>query len=120
MVLFIAGAQHISLDLYDAAEIDGANEVQQFFVVTLPGLRNEVGVALVTTLIDAMRIFGLIYVTTRGGPGKETSVLANQLYNAAFVEHAVGYSASIAVVLTILIVLLSSGALMLQRRLMSE
>jgi raffinose/stachyose/melibiose transport system permease protein len=120
MVLFIAGAQHISVELYDAAEIDGASEIQQFLVVTIPGLRNEISVALVTTLIDAMRIFGLIFVTTKGGPGKETSVLATQLYNAAFVEHSVGYSAAIAVVLTIIIVILSSSVLMIQRRLMRE
>lgn len=120
MVLFIAGVQHIPEDLYDASEIDGANEMQQFMVVTLPGLRNELAVALVTTLIDSMRIFGLIYVTTRGGPGTETQVISYQLYNAAFVEHAVGYSAAIAVVLTVLILLLSGSALLVQQRLMRE
>jgi raffinose/stachyose/melibiose transport system permease protein len=108
------------VELYDAAEIDGAGEVQQFFAVTLPGLRSEMGVALVTTLIGAMRIFGLIYVTTRGGPGKETQVIAYQLYQAAFIERAVGYSAAIAVALTVLIMAISLGALWLQRRVMEE
>lgn len=120
MVLFIAGTQHINNDLYDAAEIDGANEFQQFQVVTLPGLRNELGVALVTTLIGTMRLFGLIYVTTRGGPGKETQVIAYQLYQAAFIERSVGYSAAIAVVLTVLIMVISLSALWLQRRMMEE
>jgi raffinose/stachyose/melibiose transport system permease protein len=120
MVLFIAGAQQISVDLYDAVEIDGANEFQQFLAVTFPGLRSELGVALVTTLIDSMRMFGLIFVMTRGGPGRETNVIAYQLYNAAFVEHSVGYGAAIAIVLTVLIVALSTGALAFQRRLMRE
>jgi raffinose/stachyose/melibiose transport system permease protein len=120
MVLFIAGTQHINAELYDAAEMDGANEFRQFLVVTLPGLRNEIGVALVTTLIGAMRLFGLIYVTTRGGPGKETQVIAYQLYQAAFIERSVGYSAAIAVALTTLIMAISLGALWLQRQMMQE
>jgi raffinose/stachyose/melibiose transport system permease protein len=120
MVLFIAGTQHINPELFDAAEIDGANELNQFLVVTLPGLRSEIGVALVSTLIGAMRLFGLIFVTTRGGPGKETMVIAYQLYQAAFIERAVGYSAAIAVTLTSLIMIVSLGALWLQRRLMEE
>lgn len=116
VVLFLAGVQRIERDLYDAAEIDGAGEFRQFFAVTLPGIRNEIGVALVITLIVAFKLFGLIYTTTGGGPGKETIVIAFQLYQVAFLQNQVGYGSALAVVLTALIIVLSGAALWLQRR----
>ena len=120
LVLFLAGVQRIDTDLFDAAEIDGANEFRQFMVVTLPGIRNELGVAMVITMIEALRLFGLIFVTTQGGPGKETYVIAFQLYQVAFIETQVGYGAAIAVVLTLLIVGLSSLVLWLHKRVMGD
>jgi len=116
MVLFIAGVQQIEEGLYDAARIDGAGELQQFRHVTLPGLTGQIGVALVTTLIAALRIFDLVYVTTRGGPGTQTLVSALYLYRNAFGINRVGYGAAIAVVLTILILLISYAVLRFQSR----
>ena len=107
MVLFIAGVQQISEDLYDAARIDGANEFQQFWNVTLPGIRYQMSVALVITLISALRIFDVIFVTTRGAPGNRTLVVSLLLYRSAFQINRVGYAASMAVVLTIIILLVS-------------
>jgi raffinose/stachyose/melibiose transport system permease protein len=115
LVLFLAGVQRIDGDLYDAAEMDGANEFRQFLVVTLPGIRNEIGVAIVVTLISTFKLFGLIFVTTNGGPGKETVVIALQLYQVAFIQSQVGYGSAIAVVLTALIVGISTVVLWLQR-----
>ena len=74
MVLFIAGAQKIPTSLYDAARVDGAGAVREFFAVTLPGLRNELVVAFVLTTINALRSFDLVYNATSGGPGNETYV----------------------------------------------
>lgn len=84
MVLFIAGVQRIEEELYDAAKIDGADEFRQFWHVTLPGIRNEISVALVITFIAALRTFDLVFVTTRGGPGNETMVVSLWLYRNAF------------------------------------
>ncbi len=120
MVLFIAGVQRIEEDLYDAAKIDGANEFQQFWNVTLPSLRNEISVALVTTLITALRVFDLIYVTTKGGPGNQTMVASLWLYRNAFQLNRVGYAASIAVILTAIILLISYLVLTLRLRTVSE
>jgi raffinose/stachyose/melibiose transport system permease protein len=120
MVLFIAGVQRIEEDLYDAAKIDGANEFQQFWNVTLPSLRNEISVALVTTLITALRVFDLIYVTTKGGPGNQTMVASLWLYRNAFQLNRVGYAASIAVVLTAIILVISYLILTLRLRTASE
>lgn len=107
MVLFIAGVQRIGESLYDAAKIDGATEFQQFFYITLPSLRPEIAVALITTLINALRVFDLVFVTTRGGPGNTTLVTSLWLYQNAFQINRVGYAASIAVVLTAIILLVS-------------
>jgi raffinose/stachyose/melibiose transport system permease protein len=116
MVLFIAGVQQIEEGLYDAARIDGAGDLQQFWHVTLPGLTGQIGVALVTTLIAALRIFDLVYVTTRGGPGNQTVVGALYLYRNAFGINRVGYGAAIAVVITLLILLISYAVLRFQSR----
>jgi len=107
MVLFISGVQHIDENLYDAAKIDGANEFHQFWNVTLPGIRNELSVAMVTSIIAALRIFDLVYVTTRGSPGMKTMVASLWLYRNAFQINRVGYASAIAVLLTLIILVLS-------------
>jgi raffinose/stachyose/melibiose transport system permease protein len=103
MVLFLAGIQRISSDLYEAAQLDGANGVQQFRHITLPSLRPEILVALITTLIAALRVFDLVFVTTKGGPGVETLVVAFLVYRAAFELNRIGFAAAVATVLTLLI-----------------
>jgi raffinose/stachyose/melibiose transport system permease protein len=103
MVLFLAGAQRIPRDLYDAARVDGAGAVREFFAVTLPGLRNELVVVITLTVIFALRNFDLVFVTTRGGPGRSTTTPALLMYLSAFQEGQVGQGAAIAVILTVLI-----------------
>jgi raffinose/stachyose/melibiose transport system permease protein len=120
LVLFIAGIQSINETLYDAAKIDGAGEWQQFRGITLPSLRNEIMVALVTTLIAALRVFDLVYVTTRGGPSNRTTVASLWLYQNAFQINRVGYAAAIAVVLTAAILLISFAIIGVRMRLAPE
>jgi raffinose/stachyose/melibiose transport system permease protein len=103
IVLFLAGIQKIPLSLYEAARVDGAGRVREFFAVTLPGLRGELAVALTLTTIMALRTFDLIYVTTAGGPGTSTTVPSVLVYQNAFVNGRVGLGAAVAVVLTVLI-----------------
>ena len=71
--------------------------------MTLPGLRNEIAVALVLTVIAALRNFDIVYVTTAGGPGTETQVPALEVYNRGFSVGDVGAASAIAVVLTLII-----------------
>ena len=120
MVLFIAGVQRIDEDLYDAAKLDGAGEWQQFWAITLPGIRNEITIALVTTLIAALRTFDLIFVTTEGGPANRTMVVALQIYRNAFGIGRVGYAAAIAVVLAVVILVVSYGVITLRLRTTAE
>ncbi len=115
MVLFIAGVQKIDESLYDAAQVDGASAMQQLRHITIPGIRTEISVALVTTFIAALRIFDLVFVTTRGGPGDQTMVTSLWLYRNAFQINRVGYAATIAVAQSVLILAISAVLLRFTR-----
>lgn len=114
MVLFLAGMQRIPEDQFEAAELDGANGFRQFLHITLPSLRSELGVALITTVIAALRVFDLVYVTTRGGPGDSTLVTGFLVYRSAFQQNQLGYASAIATVMTILILIISLVVLRFQ------
>jgi raffinose/stachyose/melibiose transport system permease protein len=103
MVLFIAGVQKIPMSLYDAAKVDGAGPIREFFAVTLPGLRYEIVVAMIITVIAALRSFDVIFVTTRGGPADSTNVPALTLYRRAFLEGDVGSAAAIGISLALVV-----------------
>jgi raffinose/stachyose/melibiose transport system permease protein len=109
LVLFLAGIQKIPTSLYEAARVDGAGRVREFFAVTLPGLRGELAVALTLTTIMALRTFDLIYVSTNGGPGTSTTVPSVLVYQNAFANGRVGLAAAVAVVLTALIFVVAFG-----------
>ncbi|HET8754415.1 MAG TPA: sugar ABC transporter permease [Solirubrobacteraceae bacterium] len=109
MVLLTAGVQKIPQSLYDAARVDGAGMVREFFAVTLPALRGEIAVALTLTTIAALRNFDLIYITTKGGPGKATTVPAFQVYDRAFQTGQVGSAAAVGLTLTAIIFVISLG-----------
>ena len=79
------------MDLYDAARVDGAGPVSEFFAVTLPSLRNEMVVALTLTVIFALRNFDLIWVSTGGGPGDATTVPSVLLYELGLPGSAAGH-----------------------------
>jgi raffinose/stachyose/melibiose transport system permease protein len=106
LVLFQAGIQRIDTSLYEAARIDGAGPVREFFAVTLPGLRAEIGVALTVTVIAALAGFDVVYVTTGGGPGSSTIVPGVLIYRLAFTDGRVGAACALAVVLSALVALL--------------
>ena len=99
--------QKIPQSLYDAARVDGASWWGELRSVTLPGVRNELVVAITITLIISLRIFDIVYVTTQGGPGEETNVPSLQIYRQAFQYGFVGTGAALAVVLGGIILILS-------------
>jgi raffinose/stachyose/melibiose transport system permease protein len=107
VVLFMAGVQRIPLSRYEAARVDGAGPLREFFAVTLPGLRNELAVALSLTVITALRAFDIIFVTTKGGPGSATTVPSLLIYQRAFVTGQVGSAAAIGAIMGVLILVLS-------------
>jgi len=116
LILFVAGIQNISPTLYDAAKVDGAGAVREFFAVTLPGLRHELAFALVLTIIGALRTFDINYLLTKGGPGTATTVPAYEVYQNAFALSQVGRAAAFGIALTVLIVTVVSTILFVERR----
>lgn len=117
MILFLAGIQAINEELYDTAIVFGANPLQQFWYVTLPGLRQQILVAFVLTFIAALRVFDLIFVLTRsGGPGNETIVTSILVYENTFNLNRAGYGAAMAVTLATIIVAISALVFWLQSR----
>lgn len=99
MVVFLAGLQAIPANRYEAAELDGANAWQQFWHITLPGLRPTLIFATVTTAIFTLRSFEQPYVITGGGPLNSTNLLVFYIYNQAFAQFDFGYAAAAATVL---------------------
>ncbi|MBE9181747.1 sugar ABC transporter permease [Oculatella sp. LEGE 06141] len=99
MVVFLAGLQAIPVSRYEAAELDGAGSWQQFWHVTLPGLRPTLVFATVTTAIFTLRSFEQPYVMTGGGPLNSTNLLVFYIYNQAFALFDFGYAAAAATVL---------------------
>jgi len=99
MVIYLAGLQAIPGTLYEAAEIDGANGIKRFWYVTLPMLKPTTFFVTIMLTINTLRVFDLVQVMTNGGPGRATTVLVHQLYQAAFVRFDFGYASAIALLL---------------------
>ncbi|SDC63519.1 multiple sugar transport system permease protein [Paenibacillus sp. UNCCL117] len=99
MIIYLAGLQSIPKDLYEAADIDGANAWVQFRSITLPMLSSTTFFLLITGIISTFKVFDLIAVLTAGGPIQSTSMLVWYLYETAFINLRIGYASSMAVVL---------------------
>ncbi len=102
-VLLVTGMSKIDPALYEAAQIDGAGAVREFLSITLPGLRQEIGVCVTVTVIAALSAFDIVYISTRGGPGNVTMVPGLMIYQLAFFNREVGLASALAVVLMVLV-----------------
>ena len=112
-LIMLAALQGIPKELYEAARVDGAGPVAQFMRVTLPLLRGPLIVALLFRIIDAINTFELIYVMTKGGPGRATQVLSIFGWRTAFQELDFGQAASLGIVMLAITLV---GALIMFRR----
>lgn len=106
-VLLMSGVTRVPQEYYEAARLDGAGWFRQFFSITIPSLRPEILVSLTLTIIAALKTFDVVYMTTAGGPGTSTTVPSYEVYYQAFKVGAVGTTAALAVVLTIVIFLIN-------------
>ena len=102
MIIYITGLTAVSKDMIEAGRIDGASGFTMFWNIILPQLRPATLIAVVVTIVGALRSFDLIAVMTAGGPWGSTSVLAYKMYEDSLFNFRMGYGASIAVVLFIL------------------
>ncbi|WP_416975115.1 carbohydrate ABC transporter permease [Streptomyces sp. 4F14] len=116
LVVFMAGLERVDPQLHEAAELDGAGWWRRFWHITLPQIRPEISVVLTWCTIAALKVFGAVYVLTKGGPGGATDVPSYFSFTTFFEKTQVGYGAAISTVLTVLILTLSLIALRLQNR----
>jgi len=115
MLIFIAGLQSIPDELYDAANVDGAGPVRQFFNVTLPMLRPTLLFVSVITMIGYFQLFAEPYVMTQGGPLRSTTSVVLLMYEEGFRWWRMGYAAAIAFVLFLVILLFTLVQFRIQR-----
>jgi len=104
-MLLVTGIARIDPSLYEAARIDGASAWDEFRWITLPGLRQEIGVCVTVTVIAALASFDIVYIATGGGPGIQTTVPGLEIYRLAFAHRQVGLASALAVVLMLLVIL---------------
>jgi len=102
MLLVLTELGTIPASLYEAAQLDGASQLQQDLFVTLPLLRNVIGTSVIIAATSKLKEFELIYIATKGGPGNTTMNLPLYLYNTAMVQNDFGYSNMIGTVLIVL------------------
>ncbi|WP_328520381.1 carbohydrate ABC transporter permease [Kribbella sp. NBC_00359] len=105
-VLLLSGIGKIDPALYEAARLDGAGRISEFFAVTLPGLRRELVVCTTFTMIAALASFDIIQISTQGGPGYQTMVPGVQIYRLTFLQQHVGQASALAVFLAALVLVL--------------
>lgn len=115
-LLLMAGMSRVPSEQYEAARLDGAGAVREFFAITLPSVRGEITVALTLTIVAALKTFDLVYVTTRGGPGNSTSVPSYEVYRHAFELGEVGAATAIGVVLTVIVFAINATVNMIGER----
>jgi multiple sugar transport system permease protein len=116
-LIFLAALQSIPRDYYEAIRIDGGTVLQEFIHVTLPMLKGAIAVALLFRIVDAINTFELIYVMTKGGPGRATQTLSLLGWKTAFQGFNLGGSAALGVVMLILTTIC---ALLMFRRFLRE
>ncbi|QGQ94518.1 sugar ABC transporter permease [Paenibacillus psychroresistens] len=116
MIIYMAGLQAISADLYEAANIDGAGKWQTFEKITFPLIAPAFTINIMISIIGSFKVFDIIYVMTKGGPGTATESLAILLYKKAFNFNEMGYGTSIAVVMFLIILIISIFQLSILRK----
>ena len=105
VILLLTAITKIDPGLYESARIDGASWLTEFVKITVPLLRNEIGVCLTVTIIAALAAFDIVYVTTAGGPGNSTAVPGIEIYILAFTEQRIGLASALAVLLMLLVLI---------------
>lgn len=104
-VLMLVGMSKIDPALYEASQLDGAGPVREFVSITVPGIRQEIGVCVTVTIISALSAFDIVFISTSGGPGTQTMVPGLEIYQLAFYNREVGLASALAVVLMLIVLI---------------
>lgn len=99
MIVLLGGIQGISVRLYEAAALDGASSLRQFFYITIPLLKPILLFLFIIATIRSFQVFDLVYILTGGGPANSSTTIVSQIVNASFQEYRMGYASAMAVFL---------------------
>lgn len=110
MIILLTGLQNIPSNLYEAAEIDGANAFRRFLRITLPLLKPSIFLCFVIGMLNSVTSFDLVYVMTGGGPGRATEILVTYIYKLGFVQTRFDYAAAVTVVFFIMLITIAWAA----------
>lgn len=116
MIVYLAGLQGVPRELYEAAQIDGAGRWKQFTNVIWPCITHTTFFVVMMLIITTFKSYDIMYITTQGGPGEATKVLAYHIYNSAFVSLKFGYASSVAMVLMLIVVVISIAEFKVERK----
>lgn len=116
MLLYISALQDIPDQLYEATRIDGASKVRQLFSITIPLLKPTTYLVLLLQVIASFKVFGQIFLITRGGPGTMTRPLIQYIYETAFTKNDMGYASAMSYALFLILVILSALQIRLQNK----
>ncbi|OWA35021.1 lactose ABC transporter permease [Saccharibacillus sp. O16] len=108
MIFYLSGLQNIDSSIYEAARIDGASAVRQFFSITVPLLKPIILFTSITSTIGTLQLFDEVMNITKGGPGNATTTISQYIYNLSFKYSAdFGYAATVSYSIVIMIIILS-------------
>jgi raffinose/stachyose/melibiose transport system permease protein len=116
MIIYLAGLQSISKEYYEAANIDGAKSWSKFKNITLPLLMPAITINVVINIIGGLKLFDVIVSLTNGGPGNASQSMSTFMYSLYFARQDAGYAATQGVLMALIILLLSLGALIYLKR----
>jgi len=115
-IILLSGLADISSEYYEAAEIDGANVINQFFKITLPLLTPTIYFVLVILLINSFQLFDQVMIMTGGGPAGSTSTMVEQIFKNAFTRNKMGFAAAQSWILFMIIFCVTLAMNKLQKR----
>ena len=107
MLLFISGLNMIPGEIYEAAEVDGANRRQRIWLITIPNLKETFKMMMVLQITGSLKTFETVYMLTGGGPSHVSETLVSLMYNQTFISHKYGYGMAMAVVEFLIAITLS-------------
>lgn len=107
MIIFIGGLLSIPHTLYEAAEIDGANTIQKFFLITLPVIKPTSLMVVILATMQVFKVYPMIVTFTSGGPYDATRFIVQHIYEAAFQSYEVGYASAMSVVMLVIVTVFS-------------
>ncbi len=107
MLIYLGGLKQIPADLYEAATIDGANAWHRFWDITLPSLKPVTFMILLTSMINAFKVFAMVQTLTNGGPGTATTYMIQYIYQTGFTRNRHGYASAASMILFFVLLVIS-------------